>query len=98
MYKKKFNKENIYIINGKTLIKIIGLVRDMKSLTLSQAEMDGYGVDELYYITKVFDDLLDNLFATKNFSELKLDNVLKKTKTNISLDDIMKNVGLKFEE
>ena len=54
--------------------------------------------DELYYITKVFDDLLDNLFATKNFSELKLDNVLKKTKTNISLDDIMKNVGLKFEE
>jgi len=67
-------------------------------LTLSQAEMDGYGVDELYYITKVFDDLLDNLFATKNFSELKLDNVLKKTKTNISLDDIMKNVGLKFEE
>ena len=35
MNKKKFNKENIYIINGKTLIKIVGLVKDMKSLTLS---------------------------------------------------------------
>jgi hypothetical protein len=72
MNKKKFNKENIYIIDGKTLIKIVSLVKDMKSLTLSQAEMDGYNMDELYYISKVFDNILDNLFATKNFSESKI--------------------------
>jgi hypothetical protein len=99
MNKKKFNKENIYIIDGKTLIKIVSLVKDMKSLTLSQAEMDGYNMDELYYISKVFDNILDNLFATKNFSELKLHNVLKdRKKAGSSLDDIMKKVGLKFKE
>ena len=45
-----------------------------------------------------FDNILDNLFATKNFSELKLHNVIKDRKTGSSLDDIMKELGLKYSD
>tara|TARA_B100000073_G_scaffold346006_1_gene356338 strand:+ start:1299 stop:1568 length:270 start_codon:yes stop_codon:yes gene_type:complete len=79
----------IYVIKGKNLKRIVSLLHDLKNVAIEYAKTNESDVEET---TLFYDDFIRNILGSKMFKDLKLMDLQEE----FSFQELLRNSGLKL--